>query len=216
MAGIAAFTGPCTGPDRGAFGVPRDRHRARGCAVCAMISRRPAGAGPRGPGTRTGPGRPARAAGVPGRAGQARCGCRSPPVRCRVASMPTISPIRCTMIRRRSQIPPSASRRCLPRGGAGSGGVGSGAEATMALARSRPDGCRYGLRGLLSGKPLRTVTTAPSRGAKYPPFGAVWSSCDLSAKAAQMRSFWCATESGECAPGRKIVRPVTGWVGLAA
>ena len=59
--------------------------------------------------------------------------------------------------------------------------------------------------------PLRTVTTAPSRGANYPPFGAVWSSCDLSAKAAQMRSFWCATESGECAPGRKIVRPVTGW-----
>jgi hypothetical protein len=81
----------------------------------------------------------------------------------------------------------------------------------MALARSRPDWCRHGLRGLLSGEPLRTVTTAPSRGAKYPPFGAVWSSCDLSAKAAQMRSFWCATESGECAPGRKIVRPVTGW-----
>ena len=187
--------------------MPRDpASGARGCTVCAMISRRRRSAGPRGPGTRTGPGRPARAVGVPGRAGQARCGCRSPPVRCRVASRPAISPIRCTMIRRRSQIPPSASRRCRPRGGAG-----SSAAATMALARSRPDWCRHGLRGLLSGEPLRTVTTAPSRGANYPPFGAVWSSCDLSAKAAQMRSFWCATESGECAPGRKIVRPVTGW-----
>jgi hypothetical protein len=91
------------------------------------------------------------------------------------------------------------------------GGGGSGAAATMALARSRPDWCRHGLRGLLSGEPLRTVTTAPSRGAKYPPFGAVWSSCDLSAKAAQMRSYWCATESGEYAPGRKVVRPVTSW-----
>jgi len=129
-----------------------------------MISRRPAGQRDLAARARAGPGRPARVAGVPGRAGQARCDCRPAPVRCRVASMPAISPIRCTMIRRRSQISLSASRGCLPRGGAG-----SGVAATMALARSRPDWCRHGLRDLLSGA-LQTVTTAPSRGATYPPY----------------------------------------------
>ncbi|HEY3649324.1 MAG TPA: hypothetical protein VGL33_15230, partial [Streptosporangiaceae bacterium] len=68
-----------------------------------------------------------------------------------MASVPAVSPVRCTMIRHGSQISPSESPGCLPGGGAC-----SGVAATMALARSRPDWCRHGLRGLLCGEPLRT------------------------------------------------------------
>jgi hypothetical protein len=57
----------------------------------------------------------------------------------------------------------AVTRTPLPRGGAG-GGVA----ATMALALAA-DRCRHGLQGLLFGEPWRTVTTAPSRGTKYPP-----------------------------------------------
>jgi hypothetical protein len=39
----------------------------------------------------------------------------------------------------------------------------------MALALAA-DWCRHGLQGLLFGQPWRTVTTAPSRGTKYPPY----------------------------------------------